>query len=369
MIRKFVLSVIMGLVLSLGAATAWAQVSLPNTFSAGQPARADEVNANFQTLADAFNANLVRQMVVISAVADDDTANGQALLDAVAAITDASESRPYLIRLGPGIFDLGTNTLTMREYVNIAGSGQGIVDATSSGVAPQGGSRIVSTATTTVAGARYTELTNLSVVSTGGTGLTYTNVQPSGCGFGVPGAIVRAVTVYASDAFSAVGIHNDNSCPLFKDVTVFVTTSGTAIGVEAVNGSSPVLSGVTVRATGGSGVAGAFAVGVSVNSSGLVVEGSTIFASATNNITIASPAAGFGIANGGSGTLGSVIIQRSSITGNAKSIVQTAAYATKIAVSQMSGTIDSGGNFSGNIFCYAVYDAFYTNAFAVTVCP
>lgn len=43
----------------LGGSVAWAQVSVPNTFTAGTAAHASEVNANFQALVDAINSTNV----------------------------------------------------------------------------------------------------------------------------------------------------------------------------------------------------------------------------------------------------------------------------------------------------------------------
>lgn len=42
------------------APTAWAQTTVPHTFAAGSPAKAGEVNANFQTLAAAINSLAAR---------------------------------------------------------------------------------------------------------------------------------------------------------------------------------------------------------------------------------------------------------------------------------------------------------------------
>jgi len=43
---------------------------------------------------------------------------------AVNSITDASATNPYLVKVMPGIYDLGTTWLQMKEYVDIEGSGR-----------------------------------------------------------------------------------------------------------------------------------------------------------------------------------------------------------------------------------------------------
>jgi hypothetical protein len=44
---------------------------------------------------------------------------------AVNSITDASETNPYLVKIMPGVYDLGTGKLVMRSFVDVAGSGAG----------------------------------------------------------------------------------------------------------------------------------------------------------------------------------------------------------------------------------------------------
>lgn len=50
--------------------------------------------------------------------------SGLALLDALASIDDASEENPYTIKLAPGIYDLGSESLVLKEHVDIEGSGE-----------------------------------------------------------------------------------------------------------------------------------------------------------------------------------------------------------------------------------------------------
>lgn len=59
-------------------------------------------------------------------VAGDQTAaaNGTALRNAMAAITDATSTKPYVISLAPGTYDLGTSSLTLKANVSLVGSGR-----------------------------------------------------------------------------------------------------------------------------------------------------------------------------------------------------------------------------------------------------
>lgn len=75
MAMKHILSTVFVL---LGAATATAQTQVPNEFQAGQPARAAEVNENFNALEQATDANVA------------DIASHQSRLDALETATDAN---------------------------------------------------------------------------------------------------------------------------------------------------------------------------------------------------------------------------------------------------------------------------------------
>jgi hypothetical protein len=65
--------------------------------------------------------------VVVSPVGTD-AENGQALLNAISSVTDASATKPYLIHLEPATYNLGTGlntgSLNMKPFVDIEGSGE-----------------------------------------------------------------------------------------------------------------------------------------------------------------------------------------------------------------------------------------------------
>ncbi len=61
----------------------------------------------------------------------DSAADGERLLNTVNGITGASATSPYLVKIGPGEFDLQNASLYMQQYVDIEGSGQGMTFITS----------------------------------------------------------------------------------------------------------------------------------------------------------------------------------------------------------------------------------------------
>lgn len=50
---------------------------------------------------------------------------------AIAAITDASESKPYVLYIAPGVYDLGSSSLTIKPYVDVRGAGRNATVLTS----------------------------------------------------------------------------------------------------------------------------------------------------------------------------------------------------------------------------------------------
>ena len=107
-------------------------------------------------------ASAYKRTVVVSPVGTD-TENGQALLDAMENITDASASKPYLLHIEPATYDLGNGSLNMKPFVDIEGSGEINTVITS----------VVSSNCTfvgTVNGANNAEMRFLTVRNTGANG-------------------------------------------------------------------------------------------------------------------------------------------------------------------------------------------------------
>ena len=145
----------------------------------------------------------------------DPTASGTTLLDAAAAIptsgNDApSASNPWLLKVGPGIFDLGANGLALPAYVNLDGSGM---------------------YSTTITAANDTLYT---VAAASGSSNAVSNVMIENSGSGnntyavyANGTTLRLDHVYAyawGAQESAVGIYADNSLVYAFDGTIVADT-------------------------------------------------------------------------------------------------------------------------------------------------
>lgn len=86
--------------------------------------------------------------------------NGAALLQALASITDNSNTNPYLLKIEPGFYFLGSTPLQMKTHVDIEGSGRLITSLQGDGGNAPGSA--------TVLGAPNAEIRNLSVLTFGG---------------------------------------------------------------------------------------------------------------------------------------------------------------------------------------------------------
>ena len=136
---------------------------------------------------------------------------GRVLREVVGGIADPSASNPYLVKIEPGIYDLDKNSLFMRPFVDIEGSGEGITTITSS----------LGTGSGTVVGANNSELRFLTVKNTGEAGQL------------------------------VVALFSESTSPRYDHVTAMASGGNDNEAIHISNGS-PVLRYVTARASGGS---------------------------------------------------------------------------------------------------------------------
>jgi hypothetical protein len=184
-------------------------------------------------LAITAGAAAAQTTIHVVPVAGSPAASGTALLNALAAITDNSGAKTYVLKLDPGIYDLGSTELVMKPFVDIEGSGQG------STIVRGAGNGDTSYLTGIIKAAGPAELRNLQVASLGG-GLA------SSIGVYVPtGASVnlRDITVVAGGASENWGVRSVGASPVLRNVTIDVSGGSyecTGIGLTGA-GSSPTL--------------------------------------------------------------------------------------------------------------------------------
>jgi hypothetical protein len=214
--------------------------------------------------------------------------NGAVLLNTFAGIT-GDINNPYLIKLGPGIYDIGTSSLQMKEYVDVEGSGENTTIITG---------HIGEDLTGVVQGASNTEIRFLSVQNTGGgtyagaivnvsASLRMTNVTASASGgsgsynYAVTNSFqsfptMTNVTASASGGMHSYGVYNNNSSPTMTNVTASASGGTESNGVNNLS-SSPTMTNVTASASGGTNNYGVYSF-----SSGTIMINNSVIIGSTN---------------------------------------------------------------------------------------
>jgi hypothetical protein len=233
-----------------------------------------------------------KRTVVVSPVGTP-TQNGTALLDAIAGTTDASATKPYLIHIEPATYDLGNGSLSMKQWVDVEGSGE-LNTIITSGV--DGG--LCGNQLGTVNGADNAEMRFLTVRNTGrfcSTTISNNSASPrlthltaETTGESAPGSLRAAV-------------FNNNSSPTMTDVTA-TASGGSFVYAVFDNGSNPTMTDVTATASGGT-------------------------------------SANYGVWNQ---TGSSPTIRQSKLSGSTFSLAQTDGGSAKVALSQLVGGVGGG---------------------------
>lgn len=351
-----------------------------------------------------YAAKLTR-IVVVSPVGSA-TDNGNALLAALAAITTSSCSNPFLLKLEPGVYDLGSNHLTLKECIDVEGSGEQTTTIQASGSA--------SANTGAVVGASNTELRHLTVRSTGGTAavaihsnatlrLSHVTALASGASSqnfaivyrNVQGADISSVIAEARDGSDARAVYNQNT-PLFMNNVRAAATNATTNTAVYNESSAAVMTVVDAVANGGGDARGIFNSG---NAATPLIHGGSVFAalgmrnygiyniggsgplvtnvnvsvfggnetygiyndSSSGSISssrIASffAATGYGVYNTASSGSYAVAIDNSVIAGGTATVRNDSEFATRLGATKLDGGAVSGG---GTTVCAGVYDETY----------
>jgi hypothetical protein len=267
--------------------------------------------------------------VVVSPVGSA-TQNGTALRDALEGIKNASADNPYLLKIEPGVYDLGSlqfSSLDMQSFVDVEGSGEGVTTITSSN--PFSG---------TVVGAANSELRSLTVKHTGG---------PNGATAILDFANdfrVRHVTAAASGEGPINYGVNILGTAMLSQVTA--TASGASArntGVE-IRGTAT-LDQVTATGSGGSGD----------GSRGVEIGNSSADATAVLSQVTATASGGpfsYGVLNAGS-----TQIHNSRISGDTATLGNNAG-TMRVGASHLSGPPSTKSSGS-TLICAGVYDEDY----------
>lgn len=223
--------------------------------------------------ATSAHAHLYGKVAVVAQSGGDYTDPKAAMDDVATWCGTPSVANPCLVRIMPGIYDLGNNALIMQSYVDIEGSGENTTTVTSTH------SDVFTGTSATAEGASDAEIRFLTVDNQGGSdfsmairsdsvSLKITNVTATAAGgssnyavysTGSPCPTLTNVTATASGGSSSFGVTNVNVCAASM-TNVTATASGASTNNRGVHngGASPIMMNVTATGSGGTDNEGVF---------------------------------------------------------------------------------------------------------------
>jgi hypothetical protein len=228
------------------------------------------------------------------------SSNGIALVAALSGISGNSATDPYLIKIEPGVYNIGILGLIMKPFVDVEGSGENetFINATR-------GDIVQSASAAAVVGAADSELRSLTVTN-GSTSLF-------GTGFHSTGAGTRRI--------SNVTIHSSGG-------------TNTSFGVYATTGATVTAFGVTVTATGGGGTTSARGfetAGATINIFNSTVTGKGVGGTGTN----------IGVKAGGSANIDSSTIVGTGVSSSNQGV---SVVTGTVTVTNSTVRVDTGSN-------------------------
>jgi hypothetical protein len=183
-------------------------------------------------------------------VADDDTGDFLKLSTALASITDATATKPYVIKIAPGTYT-ETSNVAMKNYVDVEGSGQGITTITCALCSGTNTDDSVSGSTISI-GKVNTEIRQITIKNTGSPfGYAIHSNQNTDTTWSVSIADVTATATGATTR--ATGIDAKNSTLKLRNVTASAQSATFNYGIHS-HSSSVTIETTKATASGGSGI-------------------------------------------------------------------------------------------------------------------
>lgn len=263
-----------------------------------------------------------------------------------------SAETPCLLKIMPGIYDLGTSPLQMQPYIDIEGSGENTTIV-------QGNISTSDFSAGLVTGANHSEIRFLTVNNVGDGENTIAFYNSSAA------PKMTNITAIAAGGVNSIGVHNVSSSPIMTNVTAKAEGQQFNYGVSNFL-SSPTMTNVTTTASGGS-----YCNGVrNVSSSPIMANMSVTASGGTSNFGVydssSSPVLTNVIvtASGGDSSCGIfndyssglVMINNSIIKGATHTISNSYPVTTLVGDTQLVGGPTENG---GTLRCVGAFDANY----------
>jgi len=288
-------------------------------------------------------------------VADDGTGDFLLLSTALASISDASASNPYVVRIAPGEYT-ETATVALKTYVAVEGSGQGFTTIT----CECAGADFDASSATVSAGDIVAEIRHLTINNTGGDNVSI-GVNTEDVVDGSVSMLHVTATGTGGTNYS-YGVRNTGSSPSMTDVTATATGGTNSRGVYNTGSSSPSMTNVTATGTGGTNNYGVYNSGSSPSMTDVTATGtggtnsygvhnSSSSSPSMTNVTATGTGGtnNYGVGNTGSS---SPSVRNSSITGDDHSISNSVSSSAQVADTMLDGTVAAGGGLT----CVGAYD-------------
>lgn len=300
---------------------------------------------------------------------------------AMNSISTASETSPFLLKIMPGVYNLGSSRLYMKEYVDIEGAGENATIITSNSSTTWFGLGFG-----TITGANNAELRFLTVKNTGfdpaqvlyfcaigntatSPKITHVTAKSEGAGYYNNGicnngasAIITDVKIVATavqGGSSAYGILDHDSKTTLRNVDIEATGGLVNLGVavDGTNSQGITMNNVNITVTGGSGAYGISSVVPTFMSNTTVTASEGQSTTIAIDILSAKPATMTNVNVVAKSSQGSnlaikancqpLTIERSSIDGD----IVNEGNPLRLAASKLNGTITGSSNT-----CVASYD-------------
>lgn len=275
---------------------------------------------------------------------------GIGLLNVLSRITDNSATNPYLVKVEPGIYNLGSGSVVMKPYVDLEGSGELVTTLTSANSSGAG----------TVVGADNSELRFVTVKNTGGgqqsVALYAESTSPR----------FTHVTAVASGGSENYGVHLSNGTPALTSVTASASGGGQSFGLANFNGvlsvanssfSASDAAGINVGLLTTFGGTTRIVSSTLTGSGGAVAIGMRSYngSHSLQNVTITASGSGesYGIRNGQKASAPSVGVHQSRISGGTNSVFALGG-SVKLGASQLTGP--AAVSDLGTVVCAASYN-------------
>lgn len=221
-------------------------------------------------------------------------------VDAMNAITDASASNPYLVKIMPGEYNIQSNMLQMKPYVDIEGSGESVT-------------RILGYNYAVIRGASTAEIRFLTVIS------SCVNPEPGYSVFGVFNEnvtrmklthvnveVLKTCGIGGAAIYNLAGYSAASTVEINDSIVAITASNGDSVGIGNT-ASSITVNNVAISANGPGWVKGINSVSI----------GEILATSVSNNIKINVTTAGVGAAGVSASGRSSTIIRDLAVTSNA----------------------------------------------------